>query len=169
MLTQLLPLKLVSVACQDSRRRFWGGQVILPLAHTVEHEEGRDVIEIHKDVDCLFRGEERAVRKAKMEATKNSKNKLIRDKIIRRDTVERGKDITSVLEQEEILDETDKYVDIHKKIKVNMNASKEKVPDANLLQPSQAAQGHQLIRFLQPQGSLTTIDLISESESLRNQ
>ncbi|GAU14274.1 hypothetical protein TSUD_308340 [Trifolium subterraneum] len=48
-----------------------------------------------------------------------------------------------LLQMEEILDETDEYVNIHNKIKFNMNASKEKAPDANVLQPSNlAVQGH---------------------------
>lgn len=55
-----------------------------------------------------------------------------------------------------------------------MNASKEKAPDANLLQPSSlAVQGHtptnSTSTATSPSGSPTTIDQISESESLRNQ
>jgi len=54
-----------------------------------------------------------------------------------------------------------------------MNASKEKASDANLLQPSQAVQGHtptnSISTATSATGSPTTIDLISESESLRNQ
>lgn len=45
-------------------------------------------------------------------------------------------DVIEELLQEEILDETDEYVNIHNKIKVNMQASKEKAPDANIMQPS---------------------------------
>jgi len=60
-----------------------------------------------------------------------------------------------------------------RRIKVNMNASKEKASDANLLQPSQAVQGHtptnSISTATSATGSPTTIDLISESESLRNQ
>ncbi|XP_050878972.1 DUF21 domain-containing protein At1g47330 isoform X2 [Lathyrus oleraceus] len=83
-------------------------------------------------------------------------------------------DVIEELLQEEILDETDEYVNIHNKIKVNMNASKEKAPDANLLQPSSlAVQGHtptnSTSTATSPSGSPTTIDQISESESLRNQ
>ncbi|CAI8599989.1 unnamed protein product [Vicia faba] len=83
-------------------------------------------------------------------------------------------DVIEELLQEEILDETDEYVNIHNKIKVNMNASKEKAPDANLLQPSNlAVQGHtptnSTSTATSPSGSPTTIDQISESESLRNQ
>ncbi|RDY11017.1 DUF21 domain-containing protein [Mucuna pruriens] len=82
-------------------------------------------------------------------------------------------DVIEELLQEEILDETDEYVNIHNKIKVNMNASKEKAPDANLLQPSQAVQGHtptnSISTATSATGSPTTIDQISESESLRNQ
>ncbi|KAG5030635.1 hypothetical protein JHK85_014617 [Glycine max] len=82
-------------------------------------------------------------------------------------------DVIEELLQEEILDETDEYVNIHNKIKVNMNASKEKAPDTNLLQPSQAVQGHtptnSISTATSATGSPTTIDLISESESLRNQ
>ncbi|XP_058785335.1 DUF21 domain-containing protein At1g47330 [Vicia villosa] len=83
-------------------------------------------------------------------------------------------DVIEELLQEEILDETDEYVNIHNKIKVNMNASKEKAPDANPLQPSNlAVQGHtptnSTSTATSPSGSPTTIDQISESESLRNQ
>ncbi|KAJ1384945.1 CNNM, transmembrane domain [Sesbania bispinosa] len=83
-------------------------------------------------------------------------------------------DVIEELLQEEILDETDEYVNIHNKIKVNMNASKEKAPDANLLQPSSlAVQGHtptnSISTATSATGSPTTIDQISESESLRNQ
>ncbi|KAL2346329.1 hypothetical protein Fmac_000329 [Flemingia macrophylla] len=82
-------------------------------------------------------------------------------------------DVIEELLQEEILDETDEYVNIHNKIKVNMNASKEKAPGANLLQPSQAVQGHtptnSLSTATSATGSPTTIDQISESESLKNQ
>ncbi|CAK8568990.1 unnamed protein product [Lathyrus sativus] len=83
-------------------------------------------------------------------------------------------DVIEELLQEEILDETDEYVNIHNKIKVNMNASKDKAPDANLLQPSNiAVQGHtptnSTSTATSPSGSPTTIDQISESESLRNQ
>ncbi|ESW08584.1 hypothetical protein PHAVU_009G057700 [Phaseolus vulgaris] len=82
-------------------------------------------------------------------------------------------DVIEELLQEEILDETDEYVNIHNKIKVNMNASKEKASDANLFQPSQAVQGHtptnSISTATSATGSPTTIDLISESESLRNQ
>jgi len=82
-------------------------------------------------------------------------------------------DVIEELLQEEILDETDEYVNIHNKIKVNMNASKEKAPDANMLLPSQAVQGHtptnSISTATSATGSPTTIDLISESESLRNQ
>lgn len=83
-------------------------------------------------------------------------------------------DVIEELLQEEILDETDEYVNIHNKIKVNMNASKEKAPDANLLQPSNlAVQGHtptnSISTATSATGSPTTIDQISESESLRNQ
>ncbi|TKY45769.1 DUF21 domain-containing protein [Spatholobus suberectus] len=82
-------------------------------------------------------------------------------------------DVIEELLQEEILDETDEYVNIHNKIKVNMNASKGKAPDANLLHPSQAVQGHtptnSISTATSATGSPTTIDQISESESLRNQ
>ncbi|WVZ19589.1 hypothetical protein V8G54_006911 [Vigna mungo] len=82
-------------------------------------------------------------------------------------------DVIEELLQEEILDETDEYVNIHNKIKVNMNASKEKASDANLMQPSQEVQGHtptnSISTATSATGSPTTIDLISESESLRNQ
>ncbi|XP_027354070.1 DUF21 domain-containing protein At1g47330 [Abrus precatorius] len=82
-------------------------------------------------------------------------------------------DVIEELLQEEILDETDEYVNIHNKIKVNMNASREKAPDAKLLQPSLAVQGHTPTNSISTAtsvtGSPTTIDQISESESLRNQ
>ncbi|XP_015933890.1 DUF21 domain-containing protein At1g47330 isoform X1 [Arachis duranensis] len=85
-------------------------------------------------------------------------------------------DVIEELLQEEILDETDEYVNIHNKIKINMNASnsKDKAPDANMEQPSSVAvQGHTPTNSLSTAtsvtGSPTTIDQISESESLRNQ
>ncbi|BAT77770.1 hypothetical protein LR48_Vigan09g024100 [Vigna angularis] len=83
-------------------------------------------------------------------------------------------DVIEELLQEEILDETDEYVNIHNKIKVNMNASKEKASDTNLMQPSQEVQGqhtptNSISTATSATGSPTTIDLISESESLRNQ
>ncbi|XP_061370702.1 DUF21 domain-containing protein At1g47330 isoform X2 [Gastrolobium bilobum] len=82
-------------------------------------------------------------------------------------------DVIEELLQEEILDETDEYVNIHNKIKVNMNASKDKAPDANLLQPSPlAVQGHtptnSISTATSATGSPTTIEPISESESLRH-
>lgn len=82
-------------------------------------------------------------------------------------------DVIEELLQEEILDETDEYVNIHNKIKVNMNASKEKAPDANLSKPSSLeVQGHTPTNSISTAtsvtGSPTTIDQISESESLRN-
>lgn len=45
-------------------------------------------------------------------------------------------DVIEELLKEEILDETDEYVNIHNRIKVNMNASHEKLPGINSLQPS---------------------------------
>lgn len=46
-------------------------------------------------------------------------------------------DVIEELLQEEILDETDEYVNIHNRIKVNMNASQEKLPEVRLQsQPS---------------------------------
>ncbi|KAI9113303.1 hypothetical protein K1719_015828 [Acacia pycnantha] len=45
-------------------------------------------------------------------------------------------DVIEELLQEEILDETDEYVNIHNKIKVNMQASKEKAPHTKIMQPS---------------------------------
>ncbi|KAJ0026165.1 hypothetical protein Pint_08953 [Pistacia integerrima] len=45
-------------------------------------------------------------------------------------------DVIEELLQEEILDETDEYVNIHNRIKVNMHASQEKAPDSDLSQPS---------------------------------
>ncbi|GAB4852018.1 DUF21 domain-containing protein At1g47330 [Ancistrocladus abbreviatus] len=45
-------------------------------------------------------------------------------------------DVIEELLQEEILDETDEYVNIHNRIKVNMSASYEKLPDINALQQS---------------------------------
>jgi len=54
-----------------------------------------------------------------------------------------------------------------------MNASKETASAANMLQPSQEVQGHtptnSISTATSATGSPTTIDLISESESLRNQ
>ncbi|MED6118420.1 DUF21 domain-containing protein [Stylosanthes scabra] len=85
-------------------------------------------------------------------------------------------DVIEELLQEEILDETDEYVNIHNKIKVNMNGSnsKDKAPDANVVQPSSVAvQGNTPTNSLSTATSVTcsptTIDQISESESLRNQ
>lgn len=45
-------------------------------------------------------------------------------------------DVIEELLKEEILDETDEYVNIHNRIKVNMNASHEKLPGINSLQPA---------------------------------
>ncbi|XP_030950494.1 DUF21 domain-containing protein At1g47330 [Quercus lobata] len=45
-------------------------------------------------------------------------------------------DVIEELLQEEILDETDEYVNIHNRIKVNMHASQEKAPELNSPQPS---------------------------------
>ncbi|KAL9238009.1 hypothetical protein vseg_012491 [Gypsophila vaccaria] len=45
-------------------------------------------------------------------------------------------DVIEELLKEEILDETDEYVNIHNRIKVNMNASYEKLPAINHIQPS---------------------------------
>ncbi|XP_059637321.1 DUF21 domain-containing protein At1g47330 [Cornus florida] len=45
-------------------------------------------------------------------------------------------DVIEELLQEEILDETDEYVNIHNRIKVNMHASQEKAPDENSQQHS---------------------------------
>ncbi|CAL0327025.1 unnamed protein product [Lupinus luteus] len=83
-------------------------------------------------------------------------------------------DVIEELLQEEILDETDEYVNIHNKIKVNMNASKEKLPNAIPVQPSPlAVQGHtptnSVSTATSPTGSPTTVDQISENDSLRNQ
>ncbi|KAM7517181.1 hypothetical protein LguiA_006764 [Lonicera macranthoides] len=47
-------------------------------------------------------------------------------------------DVIEELLQEEILDETDEYVNIHNRIKVNMHASQEKAADQNLPQVSPA-------------------------------
>lgn len=40
-------------------------------------------------------------------------------------------DVIEELLQEEILDETDEYVNIHNRIKINMNASQDKAPESN--------------------------------------
>ncbi|GLT58039.1 hypothetical protein SLA2020_309650 [Shorea laevis] len=45
-------------------------------------------------------------------------------------------DVIEEILQEEILDETDEYVNIHDRIKVNMHASQEKLPSLNSTQPS---------------------------------
>ncbi|GKV04846.1 hypothetical protein SLEP1_g16948 [Rubroshorea leprosula] len=45
-------------------------------------------------------------------------------------------DVIEELLQEEILDETDEYVNIHNRIRVNMHASQEKVSSLNSMQPS---------------------------------
>lgn len=45
-------------------------------------------------------------------------------------------DVIEELLQEEILDETDEYVNIHNRIKVNMHPSQEKLPSLNSTQPS---------------------------------
>ncbi|GKV29909.1 hypothetical protein SLEP1_g38783 [Rubroshorea leprosula] len=45
-------------------------------------------------------------------------------------------DVIEELLKEEILDETDEYVNIHNRIKVNMHASQEKLPSLNSTQPS---------------------------------
>ncbi|KAH6796248.1 hypothetical protein C2S51_037234 [Perilla frutescens var. frutescens] len=43
-------------------------------------------------------------------------------------------DVIEELLQEEILDETDEYVNIHNRIKINMNASQDKAPELNSIQ-----------------------------------
>ncbi|XP_011083687.1 DUF21 domain-containing protein At1g47330 [Sesamum indicum] len=43
-------------------------------------------------------------------------------------------DVIEELLQEEILDETDEYVNIHNRIKINMNASQDKAPQLNSIQ-----------------------------------
>ncbi|KAE9586758.1 hypothetical protein Lal_00004537 [Lupinus albus] len=83
-------------------------------------------------------------------------------------------DVIEELLQEEILDETDEYVNIHNKIKVNMNASKEKSPNTIPVQPSPlAVQGqtptNSVSTATSATGSPTTIDQISENDSLKNQ
>ncbi|OMO87575.1 hypothetical protein CCACVL1_08908 [Corchorus capsularis] len=45
-------------------------------------------------------------------------------------------DVIEELLQEEILDETDEYVNIHNRIKINMNPSQENAPSLNSTQPS---------------------------------
>lgn len=45
-------------------------------------------------------------------------------------------DVIEELLQEEILDETDEYVNIHNRIRVNMHPSQEKLPSLNSTQPS---------------------------------
>ncbi|XVE94714.1 hypothetical protein REPUB_Repub02eG0032600 [Reevesia pubescens] len=45
-------------------------------------------------------------------------------------------DVIEELLQEEILDETDEYVDIHNRIKINMHATQESAPNLNSTQPS---------------------------------
>lgn len=45
-------------------------------------------------------------------------------------------DVIEELLQEEILDETDEYVNIHNRIKINMNASQDKAPESNSTQPT---------------------------------
>ncbi|KAL3514640.1 hypothetical protein ACH5RR_027357 [Cinchona calisaya] len=47
-------------------------------------------------------------------------------------------DVIEELLQEEILDETDEYVNIHNKIKINMNASQEKLPELTAIESSHA-------------------------------
>ncbi|KAL2504094.1 DUF21 domain-containing protein [Abeliophyllum distichum] len=60
-------------------------------------------------------------------------------------------DVIEELLQEEILDETDEYVNIHNRIKINMNASQEKAPELNSIQfssipPASADSGPPLVR-----------------------
>ncbi|KAL2458097.1 protein of unknown function-containing protein [Forsythia ovata] len=60
-------------------------------------------------------------------------------------------DVIEELLQEEILDETDEYVNIHNRIKINMNASQEKAPESNSIQfssipPASADSGPPLVR-----------------------
>ncbi|XP_027148982.1 DUF21 domain-containing protein At1g47330-like isoform X1 [Coffea eugenioides] len=47
-------------------------------------------------------------------------------------------DVIEELLQEEILDETDEYVNIHNRIKINMNASQEKLPELNAIESSRS-------------------------------
>ncbi|XP_059453223.1 DUF21 domain-containing protein At1g47330 [Corylus avellana] len=55
-------------------------------------------------------------------------------------------DVIEELLQEEILDETDEYVNIHNRIKINMNASQEMAPDSN--SPQQPSPGACITRPL---------------------
>ncbi|KAG8377788.1 hypothetical protein BUALT_Bualt08G0070100 [Buddleja alternifolia] len=48
------------------------------------------------------------------------------------------------MEDEEILDETDEYVNIHNRIKINMNASQDKAPESDTIPPSPPASGPSL-------------------------
>ncbi|CAI9763722.1 unnamed protein product [Fraxinus pennsylvanica] len=64
-------------------------------------------------------------------------------------------DVIEELLQEEILDETDEYVNIHNRIKINMNAAQEKAPESNSIQlssiqPASVDSGPPLVQCKQP-------------------
>jgi hypothetical protein len=63
-------------------------------------------------------------------------------------------DVIEELLQEEILDETDEYVNIHNRIKVNMHASQEKLLELNPPQPS--TNGSYVTSTPSPKSSPTT-------------
>ncbi|XP_075648719.1 DUF21 domain-containing protein At1g47330 [Castanea sativa] len=69
-------------------------------------------------------------------------------------------DVIEELLQEEILDETDEYVNIHNRIKVNMHASQEKAPELNSPQPSPTSTPI-------PNSPPTTTNQVSLVDSLR--
>ncbi|KAJ7966749.1 DUF21 domain-containing-like protein [Quillaja saponaria] len=89
-------------------------------------------------------------------------------------------DVIEELLQEEILDETDEYVNIHNRIKVNMHASQEKSPDPNMLQPSNGSSilhtltvagtspSNSISTATSATGSPDTTDPVSEGESPRD-
>ncbi|GMY28427.1 DUF21 domain-containing protein At1g47330 isoform X2 [Fagus crenata] len=68
-------------------------------------------------------------------------------------------DVIEELLQEEILDETDEYVNIHNRIKVNMHASQEKLLELNPPQPS--TNGSYVTSTPSPKSSPTTTHQVS--------
>lgn len=72
-------------------------------------------------------------------------------------------DVIEELLQEEILDETDEYVNIHNRIKINMHASQEKVPDFKSAQPSPISASYLSTPFPTPTLSISTDTSISGS------
>ncbi|XVE69884.1 hypothetical protein DITRI_Ditri10aG0027300 [Diplodiscus trichospermus] len=63
-------------------------------------------------------------------------------------------DVIEELLQEEILDETDEYVNIHNRIKINMHASQENAQNLNSTQPSTKGSGIQTPASAMPTGNL---------------